>query len=99
MATERRMSWELKKLWPAGEYTLLADSHTTENGLPYSKGETLSLSQWEATKLGNDGAVAAPASMRAVRARVEAARGTLRDEYLCQMWDLSGAWEEARGKP
>ncbi len=94
MATERRMSWELKKLWPAGEYTLLADSHTTENGLPYSKGDILSLSEREATKLGNAGTIAFPDGMYAVKARVESGRGTVRDEYLYHMWDLTGAWEK-----
>ena len=98
MATKRRMSWELKKLWPAGEYTLLADSHTTEDGLLYSKGDILSLSEREATRLGNAGTIAPPDGMYAVKARVESGRGTLRDEYLCQMWELTGAWEKARGK-
>ena len=98
MATERRMSWELKKLWPAGEYTLLADSHTTENGLPYSKGDILSLSEREATKLGNAGTIAFPDGMYAVKARVESGRGTVRDEYLYHMWDLTGAWEKG-GNP
>jgi hypothetical protein len=37
MATRRKMPWELKKLWPAGEYTLLADSHTAEDRVAYSK--------------------------------------------------------------
>ncbi len=98
MATKRRMSWELKKLWSAGEYTLLADSHTTEDGVPYSRGDTLSLSEREATRLGNAGTIASPDGMYAVKARVESGRGTLRDEYLCQMWELTGVWEEARGK-
>jgi len=97
MATERRMSWELKKLWPAGEYTLLTDSHTTEDGLPYSKGDTLSLSEREATRLGNAGTIASPDGMYAVKARVEGSRGTVRDEYLYHMWELTGAWEK-RGK-
>ncbi len=39
MATERRMSWELRKLWSAGQYTLLADSYTAEDGLAYSRGD------------------------------------------------------------
>jgi len=99
MAIGRRMPWETTRFWPAGEYTLLVDSYEAQNGMKHSKGETLSLSQWDATKLGNAGDVAAPASMRAVRARVESGRGTLRDEYLCQIWDLTGAWQEARGKP
>ena len=96
MATERRMSWELKKLWPAGEYTLLADSHTTENGLPYSKGDILSLSEREATKLGNAGTIAFPDGMYAVKARVESGRGTVRDEYLYGLWDLTEAWQDGR---
>jgi hypothetical protein len=94
MVTKRRMPWELKKLWRAGEYTLLADSHTAEDGLTYSKGDTLALSEREATRLGNAGVIAPPDGMRAVRARAEGGRGTLRDNYLCQMWELSGVWEE-----
>ncbi len=93
------MPWETTRFWPAGEYTLLVDSYEAQNGMKHAKGETLSLNQWEATKLGNAGDVAAPASMRAVKARVESGRGTLRDEYLCQIWDLTGASQEARGKP
>jgi hypothetical protein len=89
----RRRPWELQRIWPAGEYTLLTDSHTAEDLVTYSKGDTLGLGQWEATKLGNAGAIASPSSMHAVRARVESGRGTVRDEYLCQMWELSGAWE------
>ncbi len=94
MATRRRMPWELKKIWPAGEYTLLADSHTAEHGAKYSKGETIGLSEREATRLGNAGVIASPGSMRAVRARAEGGRGTMRDEYLCQIWELTGVWEE-----
>jgi hypothetical protein len=96
MATKRRMPWELKRLWPAGEYTLLADSHTAEDGLTYSKGETVSLNEREATRLGNAGVVASPGSMYAVRARVEGGRGTVRDEYLHEMWELTGAWRDER---
>ena len=96
MATRGRMPWELKKLWPAGEYTLLADSHTAENRVTYSKGDTILLSGSEATRLGNAGSIASPSSMYAVRARVESGRGTLRDEYLCQMWELTGVWQERR---
>jgi hypothetical protein len=94
MATRRKMLWELKKLWPAGEYTLLADSHTAEDRVAYSKGDTLVLSEREATRLGNAGVVAPPGGMHAVKARVEGGRGTVRDKYLCQMWELSGAWED-----
>jgi hypothetical protein len=60
----------------------------------HSKGDTIALGQWEATRLGNAGAIASPSSMHAVRARVESSRATMRDEYLCQMWELTGAWEE-----
>ncbi len=94
MATERRMPWERKKLWAAGEYTLLLDSYTAEDGVTYSKGDALALSQWEATRLGNAGAIASPDGMHAVKARVESSRGTKRDEYLYQMWSLAGAWED-----
>ena len=97
MATGRRMSWELKRLWSAGEYTLLVDSHTADDGVAYSKGDILSLSEREATRLGNAGAIASPAGMYAVRARVESGRGTVRDEYLYHLWELTGVWEE-RGK-
>jgi hypothetical protein len=98
MATGRKMPWELKRLWPAGEYTMLADAHTAEDRVTYSKGDTLALREKEATRLGNARVIASPSSMAAVRARVESGRGTVRDEYLCQMWELTGAWEEARGK-
>jgi hypothetical protein len=98
MAEHPRRSWELKKLWPASEYTLLVDSYTAEDGVTYSKGDTLALNQWEATRLGNDGDIASPSSMYAVRARTESGRGTRRDEYLYRMWELTGAWEEP-GRP
>ena len=98
MAARQRRSWELKRLWPAGEYTLLVDSYTAEDRVTYSKGDTLTLNQWEATRLGNEGAIASPSSMDAVRARTESGRGTMRDEYLDRMWDLTGAWEEG-GRP
>ena len=52
MAAQLRRSWELKKLWLAGEYTLLIDSYTAEDRVAYSKGETLALNQWEAARLG-----------------------------------------------
>jgi hypothetical protein len=97
MATKRRMPWELKRLWPAGEYTLLTDSHTGENGVTFSRGDTLVLSEREATRLGNAGVIASPDGMYAVKARVECGRGTVRDEYLYHMWELTGAWE-ARGR-
>jgi len=98
MAARLRRSWERPKLWPSGEYTLLADSYTAENRATYSKGDTLALRQWEATRLGNKGAIASPTSMHAVRARTESGKGTARDEYLYRMWELAGAWEE-RGRP
>ena len=97
MATQPRNPWERKKLWPAGEYTLLVDSYTAEDWVTYRTGDTLALNQWEATRLGNEGAIALPSGMHAVRARTESGRGTVRDEYLYQMWELSGAWEE-RGR-
>ena len=98
MAAQLRRSWELKRLWPAGEYTLLADSYAAEDGVTYSKGDTLALNQWEATRLGNEKAIASPTSMHAVRARTESGKGTVRDEYLYRMWELAGAWE-GRGRP
>ncbi len=98
MARGQRMPWERKKVWPAGEYTLLADSHEAGDGVAYSKGDTIALSEREATRLGNAGTIASPDGMYAVKARVESGRGTLRDEYLCQMWELTGAWEDVQGK-
>lgn len=97
MATERRRPWELTKFWPAGEYTVIADSYVAGDELTYSKGETIALSEREATWLGSAGTIASPTSMYAVRARAESGRGTVRDEYLCQMWELTGVWEE-RGR-
>jgi hypothetical protein len=93
MAGERRVARELERIWPAGEYTLLADSHTAEDRVTYSKGATLTLSQGEATRLGNSGVISPPGGMHAVRARVESGQGNLRDEYLYQMWELTEAWE------
>jgi hypothetical protein len=97
MVGVQRRPWEWQKLWPAGEYTLLADSHTADDQVTYSKGDTIALSEREATRLGNAGVIASPGSMHAVRARAESGRGTVRDEYLCQIWELTGAWEE-RGR-
>jgi hypothetical protein len=95
MAAQPRKPWGPQKLWPAGEYTLLADSHTTKEGVKYSKGDTLNLDDRQATRLGNAGTIASPSGMQAVRARVEGGRdSTRRDEYLYRMWELSGAWEE-----
>ena len=91
-----RRPWEAQKLWPAGEYTLLADSHTTRSRVTYSRGDTLALDEAGATKLGSAGAIASPGSMHAVRARAESGKGTKRDEYLCRMWELSGAWGDER---
>ena len=92
MAAKRRMPWETTKFWPAGEYTLLADSLTTYDRVTYSRSDTLALHEREATWLGNAGAIAFPDSMHAVRARAESGKGTKQDEYLCRMWELSGAW-------
>ena len=97
MSVRRVRPWEVKRLWPAGEYTLLADSHTAQDRVTYSKGDTLALSEREATWLGNAGVVAPPDGMHAVKARVEGGRGTLRDRYLYQMWELSGTWEDREG--
>jgi hypothetical protein len=52
------------------------------------------LHEREATRLGNAGAIAIPNGMQAVRARVECGRGSRRDEYLYQMWELAGEWED-----
>jgi hypothetical protein len=93
MTIEQRRPWERKQLWPAGEYTLLADSRTAEDGMTYSKGATLALGEREATRLGDVGAIAPLASMHAVVARAESGRGTRRDVYLYEMWKLAGAWE------
>jgi hypothetical protein len=88
-----RQSGQPDRIWPAGEYTLLTDSHTTQEGVTYSKGETLTLRDREATRLGNAGSIASPGGMQAVRARVESGRGSRRDEYLYRMWELAGEWD------
>jgi hypothetical protein len=88
------MPWEHKRIWAAGEYTLLANSNTTKERVTCSRGQTLFLKEREATRLGNSGVIASPSSMHAVRARVESGRGTRRDAYLYQMWKLSGVWED-----
>ena len=93
MAAERSMPWEKTKFWPAGDYTLVAVTHTTEEGLTHSKGDTLSLDERQATRLGNTGSIASPGGMQAVRTRVESGQGSRRDEYLCQMWELAGEWD------
>jgi len=97
MVGARPRPWEPQRIWPTGEYTLLADSHTAENGLTYSQGETLALSEKEATRLGTAGAIAPPDSMHAVRARTESGRGTMRDGYLYQMWTLTGDLQDRGG--
>jgi hypothetical protein len=81
------------RIWPAGEYTLLADSYSTEEGVEYSKGDTLALREREATRLGNAGSIASPEGMQAVKARVEGGRGSRRDRYLYRMWELAGEWD------
>ncbi len=93
MGTEWSMRWQTAKIWLAGEYTLLADSHTTSEGVTYSKGDTLNLDERQATRLGNAGTIAFPGGMQAVRARVEGGQGSTRDEYLYRMWELAGYWE------
>ncbi len=87
-----RRPWERQKLWPAGEYTLLADSYITEDRVAYSRGDTFVLDERAATRLGNGGAITPPGGMHAVRARVESGKGSKRDEYLYRMWELAGAW-------
>jgi hypothetical protein len=87
------MPWEKTRFWSAGEYTLLADSFTTEEGVTYSKGDTVRLAEREATRLGNAGAIALPGGKEAVRARVEVGRCSRRDRYLCEVWGLAGEWE------
>ncbi len=67
MATQPRNPWARKKLWPAGEYTLLVDSYTAEDWVTYRTGDTLALNQGEETRLGNEGAIALPSCMHAVR--------------------------------
>jgi hypothetical protein len=94
MTEKRRPSRQPDRIWPAGEYTLLEDAYTTEEGVTYAKGETFALRQREATRLGNAGVIASPGGMEAVRARVETGRGSMRDEYLYRMWELAGEWED-----
>jgi hypothetical protein len=96
MANKRRMPWEVKRLWPAGEYTVLVDSQSAEDGLTYSKGETISLSERDATRLGNARVIAVPDGRYAVKARVEGGRGTVRDEYLYEIWQLTEAWRDGK---
>ena len=93
MTEGRSLPGEPRRMWAAGEYTLLADSHTTEEGITYSKGATIPLDERQATRLGNAGTIASPGGMQAVRARVESGQGSRRDEYLYRMWELAGEWE------
>jgi hypothetical protein len=94
MTMGQRRSWEWKEFLPAGEYTLLGDAITAEDGETYSRGDTLALGKREATRLGDAGVIAPPASMYAVAARAESGRGNKRDEYLLEMWKLAGVWRE-----
>jgi hypothetical protein len=93
--TEGRWSpGEPDRIWPAGTYTLLTDSHTTEEGITYSKGDTIVLDERQATRLGNVGTIAPPGGVQAVKARVESGGGSRRDQYLYRMWELAGEWED-----
>jgi hypothetical protein len=94
MTEGRSLPGEPSRIWAAGEYTLLADSHTTEEGITYSKGATITLDERQATRLGNAGTIASPGGMQAVRARVESGQGSRRDKYLYRMWELAGEWED-----
>jgi hypothetical protein len=94
VVAERSMPWEKMRFWRAGEYTLLAGSCTTDDGVTYSRGDTVRLDEQQATRLGNTGSIASPAGMQAVRARVEGGRGSRRDKYLCKMWTLAGEWDD-----
>jgi hypothetical protein len=94
MVAERSMPWQTPKIWLAGEYTLLADSHTTKEGVTYAKGDTLRLDERQATRLGNAGTIASPGGVQAVKARVESGQASRRDEYLYRMWELVGEWED-----
>jgi hypothetical protein len=60
MVGVQRRPWEWQELWPAGEYTLLADSYITEDRLTYSRGDTFVLFERAATRLGNAGAITPP---------------------------------------
>jgi hypothetical protein len=94
MTEGRALPGEPSRIWAAGEYTLLADSHTTEGGITYSKGAIITLGERQATRLGNAGTIASPGGMQAVRARVESGQGSRRDKYLYRMWELAGEWED-----
>ena len=94
MTEGRSLPGEPSRIWAAGEYTLLADSHTTEEEITYSKGATITLDERQATRLGNAGTIASPGGMQAVRARVESGQGLRCDEYLYRMWELAGEWED-----
>jgi hypothetical protein len=45
MTEKRQPSRQPDRIWPAGEYTLLEDAYTTEEGVTYAKGETFALRQ------------------------------------------------------
>jgi hypothetical protein len=94
MTEGRSLPGEPRRIWSAGEYTLLAASHTTEEGITYSMGATITLDEQQATRLGNAGTIASPGGMQGVRARVESGGGSRRDEYLYRMWALTGEWED-----
>ena len=65
--------------------------------MTYSKGESLALSEREATRSGNAGAIAPHHNTHAARVRTESGRGTKRDEYLYQIWTLTGALQDRWG--
>jgi hypothetical protein len=50
MAMGQRRPRGQKKQWPAGEYTLLTDSQTAEDGVMYSKGDTFVQGEREAMR-------------------------------------------------
>jgi hypothetical protein len=94
MTEGRSLPGEPRRIWAAGEHTLLGDSHTTGEGITYSMGVTITLDERQATRLGNAGTIAPTGGMQAVKARVESGQGSRRDEYLYQMWELAGEWED-----
>src|SRR5215218_2359670 len=96
MTEGRSLPGEPSRIWAAGESTLLADSHTTEEGITYSKGATITLDERQATRLGNAGTIASPGGMQAVKARVEAdkARGATSTSTGCGSLPGSGKAEQ-----
>lgn len=44
--------------WPAGEYTLAVDRWSAPDGTEYVLGDTITLDEAEATRMGNAGAIA-----------------------------------------